>query len=107
MIYAKEQADKRNDMLNPHATKHPDESESDPRLRFQHDRDRIVWSTAFKRLAHKTQVFPQQYSDHHRRRLTHSLEVMQLATSIARTLGLNEILCEAIALGHDLGHTPS
>lgn len=79
---------------------------SGPRVPLQRERDRIVWCPSFRRLAHKTQVFPHAYGDHHRMRLTHCLEVMQLSTSIARSLGLNFILCEAIALGHDLGHTP-
>ncbi len=76
------------------------------RTEYHRDRDRIVWSRAFKRLQHKTQIFPHYVEDHYRRRLTHSLEVAQIATTIARALGLNTAACEAIALGHDLGHTP-
>lgn len=65
-----------------------------------------MWSNAFKRLQHKTQVFPHYVEDHYKRRLTHSLEVAQIATTVARALRLNEVATEAIALGHDLGHTP-
>ena len=73
---------------------------------FQRDRDRIIHSKAFRRLKHKTQVFLAPTGDHYRTRLTHTLEVAQIARTIARALRLNEDLTEAIALGHDLGHTP-
>ncbi|MFW5986155.1 MAG: deoxyguanosinetriphosphate triphosphohydrolase, partial [Halanaerobiales bacterium] len=76
------------------------------RTEFQRDRDRIIHSKAFRRLKHKTQVFIVPEGDHYRTRLTHTLEVSQIAGTIARSLGLNEDLTEAIALGHDLGHTP-
>jgi dGTPase len=73
---------------------------------FQRDRDRIVHSTAFRRLTNKTQVLVSQTNDHHRTRLTHTLEVVQIGRTIARALGLNEDLTESIALSHDLGHPP-
>jgi dGTPase len=76
------------------------------RTSFMRDRDRILHSKAFRRLAHKTQVFPAPNGDHYRVRLTHTLEVSQVARTIARALRLNEDLVEAICLGHDLGHTP-
>lgn len=82
------------------------EEESDTRTAFQRDRDRIIHSTAFRRLEYKTQVFVNHEGDHYRTRLTHSLEVSQLARSTSRMLGLNEDLAEAVALAHDLGHTP-
>ncbi|HUM03492.1 MAG TPA: dNTP triphosphohydrolase [Thermoanaerobaculia bacterium] len=78
----------------------------DYRTEFQRDRDRIIHSRAFRRLKHKTQVFIPFEGDHYRTRLTHTLEVTQVARTIARALGLNEDLTEACALGHDLGHTP-
>ena len=76
------------------------------RTEFQRDRDRIIHSKAFRRLKHKTQVFISPESDHYRTRLTHTLEVSQISRTVARALRLNEDLTEAIALGHDLGHTP-
>lgn len=76
------------------------------RTEFQRDRDRIIHSKAFRRLMHKTQVFLAPEGDHYRTRLTHTLEVCQIARTIARNLNLNEDLTEAIAMGHDLGHTP-
>jgi dGTPase len=76
------------------------------RTDFQRDRDRIIHSNSFRRLKHKTQVFLMPRSEHYRTRLTHTLEVAQIARTIARALRLNEDLTEAIALGHDLGHTP-
>lgn len=81
-------------------------SESPTRSEYQRDRDRIIHSTAFRRLQHKTQVFLHHEGQHYRTRLTHTLEVSQMARSIARALALNEDLAEAIALAHDLGHTP-
>ncbi len=82
------------------------EAPDDIRTDFQRDRDRIIHCRAFRRLKHKTQVFLIPHSDHYRTRLTHTLEVSQISRTVARALGLNEDLTEAIALGHDLGHTP-
>ncbi|MEA2108623.1 MAG: deoxyguanosinetriphosphate triphosphohydrolase [Pseudomonadota bacterium] len=99
--------------LSPHATlssqskgRQHQEAEDAYRMAFQHDRDRIIHSKSFRRLKHKTQVFLSPSGDHYRTRLTHTLEVSQIARTIARALQLNEDLTEAIALGHDLGHTP-
>ena len=101
------------DTLAPQAAKSADsrgrlrpEREDDVRPAFQHDRDRIIHSKAFRRLKHKTQVFFAPAGDHYRTRLTHTLEVSQIARTIAKVLRLHEELTEAIALGHDLGHTP-
>src|SRR5689334_23567331 len=82
------------------------EPDSPLRTPFQRDRDRIVHSKAFRRLKHKTQVFVAPEGDHYRTRLTHTLEAAGIARTVARALGLNEDLTEAIALGHDLGHPP-
>ncbi|NOY23569.1 MAG: deoxyguanosinetriphosphate triphosphohydrolase [Acidobacteria bacterium] len=99
--------------LSPHAClasesrgRHQLESPCDIRTCFQRDRDRILHCKSFRRLKHKTQVFLAPVGDHYRTRLTHTLEVSQIARTIARALRLNEDLTEAIALGHDLGHTP-
>lgn len=99
--------------LSPFATRSQDTRgrqiqipESQTRTEFQRDRDRIIHCKAFRRLKHKTQVFLAPEGDHYRTRLTHTLEVSQIARSISRALRLNEDLTEAISLGHDLGHTP-
>lgn len=101
-------------ILAPYATKcreskgrkKPRTDEYPIRTEFQRDRDKILHSKSFRRLKHKTQVFLSPYNDHFRTRLTHTLEVSQIARTIARALRLNEDLVEAISLGHDLGHTP-
>ena len=82
------------------------EREMDVRTCYQRDTDRIVHSKAFRRLMHKTQVFLRPEGDHYRTRMTHTLEVARIAQTITRALGLNEDLAEAVAMGHDLGHTP-
>ena len=101
------------EILSPYASfsresrgREREEEECDIRPVFQRDRDRILHSKAFRRLRQKTQVFLQPMGDHYRTRLTHTLEVSQNARTIAKALRLNEDLVEAIALGHDLGHTP-
>jgi len=101
------------DSLSPHAClssrsagRQREEEPCSIRTAFQHDRDRILHCKAFRRLKHKTQVFLAPEGDHYRTRLTHTLEVAQIARTVARALALNEDLTEAIALGHDLGHTP-
>lgn len=101
------------DILSDFATKAAEsrgrlepEPQCEFRTDFQRDRDRIVHSKAFRRLMHKTQVFLSPEGDHYRTRLTHTIEVSQIARTISRGLGLNEDLAEAIAMGHDLGHTP-
>lgn len=106
-----EQAEKK--ILSPYAcraaeSKGRERPDADCSVRtcFQRDRDRIIHSKAFRRLKHKTQVLLLPEGDHYRTRLTHTLEVSQIARTISRALGLNEDLTEAIALGHDLGHTP-
>ena len=100
-------------ILSPYAAKSAEsrgrqipEEQCATRTDFQRDRDRIIHSKAFRRLMHKTQVFLAPEGDHFRTRLTHTIEVSQIARTIARALNLNEDLTEAIALGHDLGHTP-
>lgn len=102
-----------NQRLSPFATRSENtkgrkvfEEKCDIRTDFQRDRDRIIHSKSFRRLKHKTQVFIAPEGDHFRTRLTHTLEVAQIGRTIARALSLNEDLVEAIALGHDLGHTP-
>ena len=99
--------------LEPYATKSVNtkgriyaEKENEIRSPYQRDRDRIIHSSAFRRLKHKTQVFVNTVGDHYRTRVTHSMEVSQIARSLARFLGLNEDLCETLSLSHDLGHTP-
>ena len=82
------------------------EKKTSLRTDFQRDRDRIIHSTSFRRLKHKTQVFVNTEGDHYRTRITHSIEVSQIARTIAKYLGLNDDLAETLSLAHDLGHTP-
>ncbi|MBN2075518.1 MAG: deoxyguanosinetriphosphate triphosphohydrolase [Dehalococcoidales bacterium] len=109
----RENIEEREESLSPHAVRSKNSygrklnEESDPiRTVFQRDRDRIIHSKAFRRLKHKTQVFIAPRGDHYVTRLTHTLEVSQVARTLSRSLDLNEDLTEAIAMGHDLGHTP-
>lgn len=113
MIIRKEIEEREKKFLSPYAAlssktkgrKSP-EKECDIRTAFQRDRDKIIHCKSFRRLKHKTQVFISPVEDHYRTRLTHTIEVAQIARTIARALQLNEDLTEAIALAHDLGHTP-
>src|SRR3972149_2931344 len=105
--------EEREESLSPYAIKsrlsrgrQRDEGPCPVRTAFQRDRDRITHSKAFRRLKHKTQVFIAPLGDHYVTRLTHTLEVAQIARTIGRALNLNEDLAEAISLGHDLGHPP-
>jgi dGTPase len=108
----RERIERAEESLSPLATRsypadrEEPEPDSDHRTPFQRDRDRIVHSKAFRRLKHKTQVFIAPEGDHYRTRLTHTLEACGIARGVARALGLNEDLTEAIGLGHDLGHPP-
>lgn len=113
MIIRKEIEEREKKFLSPYAAlssktrgRKKKEKECNLRTAFQRDRDKIIHCKAFRRLKHKTQVFISPLEDHYRTRLTHTLEVAQIARTIARALRLNEDLTEAITLGHDLGHTP-
>lgn len=113
IVYREDQEQRERDLLSDDAARSAesegrDRSAAPDVLRndYQRDRDKILHSKSFRRLSHKTQVFLAAEGDHYRTRLTHTLEVAQIARTITRALGLNEDLAEAIALGHDLGHTP-
>ena len=113
MVFREEQEKREYEILSEFACKAAEtrgrtvyEEPCELRTEFQRDRDRIIHSKSLRRLMHKTQVFLSPEGDHFRTRLTHTLEVAQIARTISRALGLNEDLTEAIALGHDLGHTP-
>jgi len=113
VLIRKEIEEREKKFLSPHASlssqtkgRKTPEKECEIRTAFQRDRDKIIHCKAFRRLKHKTQVFISPVEDHYRTRLTHTIEVAQIARTIARALQLNEDLTEAIALGHDLGHTP-
>lgn len=113
MLIREKQERQEHEILSPYASfsdqsrgRDKKEEQCDLRTVYQRDRDRIIHCKAFRRLKHKTQVFLSPGDDHYRTRLTHTLEVAQIARTIARSLRLNEDLTEAIALGHDLGHTP-
>ncbi len=113
MIFREQQEEMEHKILSPFAAKVDEtrgrvepEKECNLRTAYQRDRDRIIHSKSFRRLKHKTQVFLSPEGDHYRTRLTHTLEVSQISRTIARVLRLNEDLTEAIAMGHDLGHTP-
>ncbi|NQT33149.1 MAG: deoxyguanosinetriphosphate triphosphohydrolase [Candidatus Omnitrophica bacterium] len=113
MLTRKDMEKREYDFLAPYAMKSAEtagrqhkEKEHDYRTVYQRDKDRIIYSTAFRRLEYKTQVFVNHEGDYYRTRLTHTLEVAQIARTVARALCLNEELVEAIALAHDLGHTP-
>ncbi|MFC2022947.1 deoxyguanosinetriphosphate triphosphohydrolase [Chloroflexota bacterium] len=112
-LHIRQKAEEREESLSPHAARSRrsrgrlrQEEPCPIRTAFQRDRDRIIHTKAFRRLKHKTQVFIAPLGDHYVTRLTHTLEVAQIARTIVRALDLNEDLTEAIALGHDLGHTP-
>jgi dGTPase len=112
-LHIRQLTEQREEALSPHAVRSrlsrgrlKYEEPCPVRTAFQRDRDRIIYSKSFRRLKHKTQVFIAPLGDHYVTRLTHTLEVSQIARTIARALNLNEDLTEAIALGHDLGHTP-